>query len=580
MVNNQFFVELQKLRESSQNAVAQGNSYNLDEFQEYLHITRDVERNLAEQIQKCSSLPHSNLILVCGNVGDGKSHVLSYLNRILKEELANFKIHNDATESHNPNETSNDTLNRVLDGFRDVNINKATDKIVLAINLGTLSKFLEEYEEEYKKLSDYVKNQKILDTDLAHSNEFDASSNFHHVNFTDYHMYSLTSVGPTSLIISTLLDRLVSNSKNNPFFLAYQNYIQNYEFSDLCPIKYNYEFLIKKGNRDVLVNLIIQAIVKNKVIVSVRSLLNFFFDLIVPINLTWERMDIYSKEIQNLKEGDYLSCLIPNYLFEHPELSSLFNKISELDPCMHRYADLDSNLILLINSDEPKQIFCNFISKEVIDGLMPKLVKDKLNRNELTKLFIRLNFFENQEKNLHLNNLDFKNYMKLLYDFNNNKMSAIKEIYNLVEEAARKWNGDPKKKKKVVINLGRNQLKYRVFKDFKTVPKYELTSEKDDEVIIKFVQEFSLSFKIDNQKELHKIHIDFRLFEILNRILKGYRPNRKDNNNYISFVSLINKFINEDSNIASLEIDKINIGNSSDYELSLGNFGEYKFQAI
>ena len=53
-----------------------------------------------------------------------------------------FIIHNDATESHNPSESSNDTLHKVLEGFRDENIESSTDKIILAINLGTLSKIL------------------------------------------------------------------------------------------------------------------------------------------------------------------------------------------------------------------------------------------------------------------------------------------------------------------------------------------------------------------------------------------------------------------------------------------------------
>ena len=55
MLNNEFVFELQKLRESSKNAVAQGNSYSLDRFQEYLHIERQVERKLSEQIIKCSN---------------------------------------------------------------------------------------------------------------------------------------------------------------------------------------------------------------------------------------------------------------------------------------------------------------------------------------------------------------------------------------------------------------------------------------------------------------------------------------------------------------------------------------------
>lgn len=580
MLNNEFIFELQKLRESSKNAVAQGNSSNLDYFQEYLHVEREVEKNLTQQIIECSKSSKAELILVCGNVGDGKSHILSHLNNKLKEDLDNFKIHNDATESHNPKETSNDTLNRVLENFRDINIDKSSKKLILAINLGTLSKFQEEYEVDYKQLFDYVKEQKILDADIIHHSKYDNKSNFHHVNFTDYHMYSLSSEGPKSIIISTLLERIIANSKENPIFAAYENYKEYFEFADRCPIKYNYEFLMKIENRDILVNLIIQAIVKNKLIVSVRSLLNFFFDLIVPINLSWDNLETYASDLSKFKESDFLSSIIPNYLFEHAELSLLFNTISRLDPCMHRYEGLDSTLILLINSEHPKEVFAKHINKDTLDVLSNKILKERLTREEITKLFIRLNYFQQSEINIKRSNTYYYQFMSLLYDFNNNKKTAIKEIYKLVEESARRWNGDPKKNNRVVINLGKNQLKYRVLKEFSTEPAFEKKQEMNDLIITKFLQEFTLSFKLKRSDTPYKIHIDYRLYEMLNRILKGYRPNKKDNNNNISFVSLINNFISDGDSNSTLEIDKINIGKPADYALSVDSFGEYKFQLL
>ena len=580
MFNNEFFFELQKLRESSKNAVAQGNSSSLDYFQEYLHVEREVETHLSELITVCSKSSKAELILVCGNVGDGKSHVLSHLNKKLKEDILSFKIHNDATESHNPNENSNDTLNRVLEDFKDINIKTSSKKLILAINLGTLSKFQEEYESEYSELFDYVKSQNILDADVICSSKNNNESSFHHVNFTDYHMYSLSSEGSKSLIISTLLERIVSKSKSNPIFAAYENYIEYFECADKCPIKYNYEFLMKVENRDILVNLIIQTIVKNKLIVSVRSLLNFFFELIVPINLSWDNLEAYASELKKQKESDFLSGIIPNYLFEHPELSSLFNAIARLDPCRHRYEDLDSTLILLINSDNPKEVFLENIDKSTLEVLNDKILKENLSREEITKLFIRLKYFQGSESSHKLSNTYYYQFMSLLYDFNNNKKTAIKEIYKLVEESARRWNGDPKKNNRVVVNLGKNQLKYRILKEFSTKPFLDKKLETHDPLITKFLQEFTLTFKLKKSDIPYKVHVDYRLYEMLNRILKGYRPNKKDNNNNISFVSLINNFISDGDSDSVLEIDKINIGKPADYALTVDSFGGYKFQLL
>ncbi|MEP2280354.1 DNA phosphorothioation-dependent restriction protein DptF [Maribacter sp.] len=580
MFNNEFFFELQKLRESSKNAVAQGNSSSLDYFQEYLHVKREVEMDLSEKIKECSKSSKAELILVCGNVGDGKSHILSHLNNELKEFIDVFKIHNDATESHNPKETSNDTLNRVLDDFKDINIKTSKTKLILAINLGTLSKFQEDHESDYNQLFDYVKEQNILDADVICHKVNNKMSNFHHVNFTDYHMYSLSSEGPKSIIISTLLERIVDNTRENPIFAAYENYVAYFECAEKCPIKYNYEFLMKVENRDIVINLIIQTIVKNKLIVSVRSLLNFFFELIVPINLSWDNLEVYTSELKKQKDSDFFLNIIPNYLFEHPELSSLFNAISRLDPCRHRYEGLDSTLILLINSDNPKEVFTENINKATLEVLNDKISKESLSREEITKLFIRLKYFQSSERSHKLSNTYYYEFMSLLYDFNNNKNTAIKEIYKLVEESARRWNGDPKKNNRVVINLGKNQLKYRILKEFSTKPFLEKNQETNNPLITKFLQEFTLSFKLKKSDIPYKVHIDYRLYEMLNRILKGYRPNKKDNNNYISFVSLINNFISDGDSDSVLEIDKINIGKPADYALTVDSFGEYKFQLL
>lgn len=159
-------------------------------------------------------------------------------------------------------------------------------------------------------------------------------------------------------------------------------------------------------------------------------------------------------------------------------------------------------------------------------------------------------------------------------------MSEIKKAYNLVQEAARRWYGDPRKKNKVVLILGKNQSKYRVLKDFKVKPIPSDKSENNDVVLTTFTQNFNLTFEIEDIKEPIRIEVDFGLYDILKRILNGYRPNKKDNNNHISFVNFINKLINQNNNTAALEIDKVNIGKAADYELIKDHFGEYKFRAL
>lgn len=483
MITNPLLEELKKLRESSKYAVAQGTYSNLNGFKKYLHIERDVEKKLNNIISKASESDKAQLLLVCGNVGDGKSHILSHLHDELKDTINQFIIHNDATESHNPNESSNETLYKLLQGFKDEKIDDSKVKIILAINLGTLSKFIEEFGDEFKILKEYISSTKILDTDLIHDDEFDNKSNFHHVNFTDYHMYSLTENGATSKIISTLLEKIVSNNKANTIYKAYLDYKDINADKVYCPIQYNYEFLFNENNRTIVSQLIVKAIIKSKEIVSLRTLLNFVHDIIVPVDLSNINEADYFKIIEKMHGSEYISNLIPNYLFEHPELSSLFEKIESLDPCINRDAATDDVLLTLINAENTFDIFSKHIEKSYLDKIESKLNKTTISKSELSRFFMRLNYFSNFLKNDYLKDTDFDEYLVWLFHYNNHNPSYIKKIYELVENAAKNWNGDPKTNGKVIINVGKKQTQYRVFKDFEVIPDVNLLKKKNDILI-------------------------------------------------------------------------------------------------
>lgn len=580
MIFNPLLEELKKLRESSKYAVAQGTHCNLNEFKKYLHIEREVEKKLKTVISNASENNKSQLLLVCGNVGDGKSHILSHLHDDLKDIISQFIIHNDATESHNPNESSNETLYKLLEGFKDEKIKESKDKIILAINLGTLSKFIEEYRDEFKTLKEYINSSKIFDTDLIHNDEFDFTSNFHHVNFTDYHIYSLTENGAVSDIITTLLEKIISENEANTIYQAYQEYKVIVNDKTYCPILYNYEFLFNKNNRTIVSQLIIKAIIQSKEIVSLRTLLNFIYDILVPVDLSNISQSDYFKVIDRMNGAEFFSNLIPNYLFEHPELSSLFEKIEILDPCTNRNADTDDILLTLINTEQLFTLFSKHINNRYLNTIESRIIKSSNHKTELSKLFIRLNYFSNYLEQIHLSDVDYNEYLVWLFHYNNYNPNFIKKIYELVENAARNWNGDPKTNGKVIINVGKKQTQFRVFKDFEVIPNVDISKEKFDKQINKFTQEFSLSFKINNETDSIKIHVDFRLFKILKMISKGYRPNKKDNNNYLYFVSSVNTLINQNNNKAPLYIDEVNIGKAVDYKFSKDPFSGYKFQAI
>ena len=140
--------ELSRLKESSKEAVESLSEFT--PFKKYMHIPRDAQKSLDK-----------------------------------------FTLHNDATESLEPNKTSMDTLNEVLEEFSDDNIENSNQKFILAINLGTLNNFIDsEYGERFTKLKKFVQDKKILDTSIEDSS-FDSNRSFQFVNFSDYHIFTL-----------------------------------------------------------------------------------------------------------------------------------------------------------------------------------------------------------------------------------------------------------------------------------------------------------------------------------------------------------------------------------------------------
>ena len=75
-----------------------------------MHIHRSLEDDLIKKIEQAKECVGKSLILVCGNVGDGKSHVISYLKHTRSDLLDGFIIHNDATESRSPNRDEKEEL--------------------------------------------------------------------------------------------------------------------------------------------------------------------------------------------------------------------------------------------------------------------------------------------------------------------------------------------------------------------------------------------------------------------------------------------------------------------------------------
>lgn len=554
MINNNCLIdELKKLKESSKEAVENITSFS--EFKNYMHVKRNVQDELFNIIDKSSKSNSSKLILVCGGVGDGKSHIISYFKNNYPDIMLEFEIHNDATESFEPGKTSIDTLNDVLKDFNDENILHSNKKLILAINLGALSNFIDsKYQDKFKKLKKYVEDKKILDVDIS-DNSYKEESNFQFINFSDYHIYSLTEEKAKSQYVEDIINKIVQDDERNIFKNSYKSNCKNCDINYKCPIKINYEMLMKEPVKEKLIDVLIECVVKDKLIVSTRSLLNFIYDFIVNTELDNKNNEELKQYIDKINCDDFIKCIFVSNLFEHKELSQILYSLSKIDPINSISEDLDNIIIKLNITEDIAGVFNSYLNidgNNYLESLMSKndviedekmKLKTKTEQNylidSLINMFIRLNIFIPRE-NINLDDKIYVEYMKNLYYWNIGERKKLANLYNNVKVAIYNWNGETSDGR-INISVGKNQMRYKISQKLNLLADLSNIKANSSEELLKFNPSLIIGYKSEDKGTNYKIDIDFNLYELLMRIKDGYRPNKNDKYNYINFVEFINK---------------------------------------
>lgn len=575
--------ELSRLKESSKEAVEGLGEFT--PFKRYMHIEREAQKELEDLILKANTSNSAQLILVCGSVGDGKSHIISYFNNKHLDIMKNFTLHNDATESLEPNKTSMDTLNEVLDNFSDEKIEESNEKFILAINLGTLNNFIDsQYRERFSVLKKYVQDKKILETSIDESS-FDENSSFQFVNFSDYNIFTLKDGQVNSSYIESLITKITDSSELNIFYNSYKRNCTECSNCGCCPIKANYELLSNGMVQKAIVDLLVQCIIKNKIIISTRALINFMYELIVPRSYIDVNSPIFKNHIYKLNNLDYIKSLMPNIIFNHKELSFIFEALNSLDPLNVRNKKVDDFIIEFNNSASILSYF-----KEYID--YPKGYIDKINeinfeetedrniRYELLKLFIRSYYVCGKRDIFSLKDPIYENYMMSLYLWNKGDKATLKGLYDNVKDGIIKWNGEADKDQ-INIFTGKNQIKYKVSEELELKVDTSNLPNSDETNLKKFITTLNLKYKSKRLGKAYAIDVDFALYKLLIQVIDGYRPNKKDKNYFIKFIEFVNKLEETGSQNESLVFTEKNRHINKKYKLEYDNeFEFYRFVEI
>lgn len=543
----EFIKQLTKLRKLSLEAVDHTEKF--DDFKRYMHVERAVELDLRCLLRDLNKSPHKRLVLLCGSAGDGKSHLLSYLKNSDEEQLLkNYEVYNDATESSAPNLTSIDTLAEKLQDYDDDHyLIDDGKKLILAINLGTLSNFIESDQgRHFSKLKDYVTNNDIFDS-FSEMTENDPASVFQHINFSDYQMFSLRENGIETDYLEKLFGRVFNQQTDNPFYKVYKSQ-QICSLCTKCPVRHNYEFVMNENIQKSIIDKIVEIIIKDKMIVSTREILNLIYDLLVHPQFSFGSFcGKITSDMTYLT--DYIQYTTPMLLYEYEGISVMIDHIRDYDFLKDRKAEMDLATISFYTLDNIEFSFLDATENTPYEFLKKGTRLTELGemQPELKKMIYRFivrlkdmkgDYTERQEIE------PFSNYLKCLYYQNNpNKKNKIMaKLYDDTKKAILKWNGYFEEG---LICIDETNEHYWILEQIDLKPMANGTIHIDSEEITKFSTLLNLKFRKNNglSNECVNVCIDYALYIMICMMKDGYLPSIQDKNRHANFEGVIRQVI-------------------------------------
>lgn len=492
------------------------NSNKFSEFNKYIHVKRNIEDQLLDECHKlCRN--QTGIILLVGSVGDGKSHLLSFLKSNHPHLFKDIHIHNDATESNSPNQTAVETLTELLSKHY-----KEQTKLVIAVNIGMLHKFMTHLQNTNKfyEFQKFVRKSKIFKDEFVSSKELNTTynatdNNYSIVSFLEEQTLTIKDGVVENHFYSELIKKVFLQVDENPIYKAF---IEDDGLNRDEPIYLNYKILLNEKVQQSLLFMLNLIRIQDKRILTARSVLNLIYDIISP----------------NEDFNNKYTTLLTTLIFENEEKSKLLESIGMHDPSQQLKSELENLNVRIYNTNHLPMVCSELFKndyKHVQEIILYLSNLDRIRNDKKYKTIVRLYFLFNHEKFI---SNDYSNYLKLISDIQSNNKSSQKSFLKQVESCIYKWNGSPEQgyifkniwNSKDLIRIG---IEFRC--RFKAIYIYQ------NSIYVEVYDENNFS----SPQKIYTLEIDYPLYLLICKISNGYVVKSSDRNDSINF----NEFIDE-----------------------------------
>jgi len=585
----QFVEAMEGLKSSSNLSVA---NEKFSEFNEYMHIPSKMDTRLKGIIEAAKEKSKS-LVLVCGNSGDGKSHLIAnFIEQGIVVPDEEFDVYIDATSSDRKGMRANEKLRAKLDEFSDAKLTDSVAcRLIVAINLGVLNDFIKNYEEEYTVLKKYIDEQGLFDNIPAwkyklmeQDSEQKSTYYLGHVDFTSFHRYELGVNGTDTSFINGLLEKVVGPAPENLIFSTFSTTCKSCPMVTNCPVCWNYRELVEnKKMRGYVVDTLIRAIIKGNLSPSVREINDFFYEII--IGRTFEESEIMKKSVNRLVHFIQNSTL--NLMFESRD--GLLQYTSKEDVLGTAERKCDKQLIALnLKPDFEKwlleeAVLVSQIYMQIYNNILfcksnsAKQYKEKEQeiKQAVYKLFIRM-----QATGEEIQDVKYKRFLELLYYYNAGKENKCKDVIQLIKECVYLWNGRLGDKSgsniKTGVIVGRSSARYYLYKkmEISFAENSNVVSLNEGEEFPNFSSVMRFGFKLKDKDKIITLDVDYELYSFLLEVKAGYVPTNSDKKKNVKYDTFVRKIIAE-SDSDTYVYSRIEDGKT--YRITKDDFGDYKF---
>ena len=476
------------------------NGWQLNELAQYLNVDRMVEKNLKDHMNAIQS-NGGGLVLLIGNAGDGKSHIISKLKECGLYD--DFEFYNDATASCAPQMSSIDTLKIVLKNFDDDHIKSTNKKMFLAINLGKLNDFVGD--ENFSMIGNIAKN--VLSEGYVRCEQ---QAYLRYISFSNVQNFELTQDGTDypidSYFIRSVLDKITSEVDSNPFYNAYRD--TKNSLGKYYPEVINYEILSLPSVKNTITKLIIEAIIRFQLIFTPRDFFDFISSIIIfPFSKSYK------------EDKHFFESLLPTLLYEGTS-SKIQLAVNRLDPLRASSLEHNKELSVLFTAFElPKDSIDEDKLSTIYDDLKYKINFYYRNHGRDTERISKLVFRLKHILEYDSESKDYKSFLSYLSRYNDpdTRYDVINELEEMINICIpRHYGAYLEAGDMIPLNIqgGKYRLFARIEKEMTNVEAPYLGENRNE-----FLLYIPLKWVV--KKTEIPLKMDYQLFEYISSLERG-----------------------------------------------------------